>query len=394
MNTFFNSGSSGQSVHRYKPTKALLQFVLISSLFITGSCVTEFLPDIKEEKELLVVEGLISDQLLTYKINLSKSLPFGERSDAIPFTGCIVTISDNFGNLYSLTENKPGTYITDSTKFRGIIGRLYTLHISTNNPDNKISYESYPMEMKPVPPIDSLYYEKIVLKEDLDNFFGIDACQIYLDTHDPQNKCRYYRWDYSETWVLRLLFPVENMTCWVSDSSENINIKNTVAFEDVSIYRHPIIYISNFTDRLKKKYSLEVNQYSLNEIEYSYWEKMQKLTDQTGSLYDVIPSSIPGNIICLEKPDEKVLGFFSVSAVSSKRIFIQDKFKGIVDQYSHCPTDTIYGDYDPPELGISRWVISDIPYPAPRTRILTDDLNCADCTTRGTKTRPDFWIGE
>ena len=52
--------------------------------------------------------------------------------------------------------------------------------------------------MKPVPPIDSVYYEKTVIKEGFENFFGIDGCNIYLDTHDPQNLNKYYRWDFGK----------------------------------------------------------------------------------------------------------------------------------------------------------------------------------------------------
>jgi hypothetical protein len=86
------------------------------------------------------------------------------------------------------------------------------------------------------------------------------------------------------------------------------------------------------------------------------------------------------------------LGYFSVSASSFKRIYIQDNFSGIVDQYPNCIADTIYGDYDPPELYISEWTLIDHPAGrGPRERVLTYKRGCADCTTRGTNIKPDFW---
>ncbi|MBI5010770.1 MAG: DUF4249 domain-containing protein, partial [Bacteroidia bacterium] len=248
-------------------------FIIFLITFLTG-CITPFVPETEEEKELLVVEGLITDQPGINTVKLSKSIPFGKKSEAKPLSGCIVIIRDNEGNIYWLNENTPGNYITDSSKFTGRAGKIYTLFIKTGDGINSLNYKSFPVEMKPVPPIDSIYYEKIVIKDDYLNYGGVDACQIYLNTFDPQNLCRYYRWDFDETWVLRLLFPVTNIKCWVSDTSKTINIKNTAAFDEAKIIRQPVTYISNISDRLLRKYSISVNQYSLSDDEYIHCEKI------------------------------------------------------------------------------------------------------------------------
>jgi hypothetical protein len=357
--------------------------------------VAKFIPVIDEEKELLVVQGLITDKLVADTIKLSKSLPLGQKSAARPVGGCSVSISDSDGSIVSFSETSAGTYVSP-TYFHGVIGRSYILHISINSASGSVNYESNPMEMKPVPSIDSLYYEKTIIEPASGFFKGVDGCQIYLDTHDPENNCRYYRWDFSETWLLRLLFEVPNDTCWISDKSHSINIKSAAAFDEARIKRFPINYISNITDRLRTKYSILVNQYSLNEDEYIYWEKIQNIVEQVGGLYDIIPASVPSNIRCIDHPAEKVLGYFSVSAISSKRIFIKDKFEGIIDQYANCATDTLRGGPDSiPGLGISVWTLWDIPggsFGHPRLRIFTETRGCADCTVRGTDVKPDFWI--
>jgi hypothetical protein len=369
------------------------KFILIIFIVPLGSCITEFIPETNELKELVVIEGLITDQSISNRIKISKSLPLGEKIDARPLTGCIVSITDDSGFVCSLTEGTPGTYYTDSTLFRGRINNKYTLHVALSDGNRLIHYESSAVEMRAVPPVDSIYYEKIVVKEKVDNNFGEDGCQIYLDTHDASNNCRFYRWDFSETWVLRLLFPVDNMTCWISDKSNDIYVQTTEAFSNSRITGFPITYISNITDRLKIKYSISVNQYSLSEEEYEYWKKLKNLTVSVGGLHDVIPSSIPSNIKCVERPDEKVLGYFSVSACSSKRVFIKDEFAGIVDQYPDCIADTIYGEDDSPYLNVSAWTLIDHPRGVgPRERVLTYRKECADCTTRGTNIKPDYWI--
>jgi len=374
-------------------------FIQILALIFLSGCITQFTPETEEEKELLVVEGLITDQPGPYSIKLSKSMPFGKKSEASPLSRCLVRISDNEENIYWLTETDPGTYLSDPVAFRGYAGRSYKLYIDVSNGDRTLHYESNPMEMTPVPPVDSVYYEKTVIKEDFENFGGIDGCQIYLDTHDPDNKCKYFRWDFDETWVLRLLWPVKNIKCYVSDTSKVINIKSTAAFSESRIFRQPVAFISNTTDRLSREYSISVNQYSLSEDEYVYWEKIQNLSDQTGGLYDIIPSSVPSNIFCIENPDEKVLGYFSVSAKSFKRAFIKDDFAGLLNQYPDCPSDTVYGDVEIWGLDVSVWVLADYPpgswgFGSPRIRILTEKRGCADCTTRGTTQKPPYWIGD
>jgi hypothetical protein len=390
-----------------KPMRIVILVILIQ---LISSCITQFIPRTNEDKKILVVEGLITDQPNADTIKLSKSLPLGARSSTNPLTGGAVTISDNLGNSFGLTEVKAGTYVTDPVDFQGVIGQTYTLHINANVDGNIHNYESNPMEIKPVPPIDSVYYEKVTLQGT--NVRGDEeGCQVYLNTHDPTKQNKFYRWEYVETWEFRLPYdPVSNRQCWVSENSEVINIKNTSILDEDKIDRYPLILISNQTDRLKVKYSILVNQYSMNEDEYLYWEKLQNMSEKVGGLYDMIPSSVPSNIYCIDDPNEKALGYFSVSARSSKRIFIKDNFKGLINLYTKCIGDTIFNGDPVPNLNTSAWIIEtgalrpisiinvvgvgilEIVQPPIPYVIVTYTNGCADCTVRGTKTEPAFWI--
>jgi hypothetical protein len=135
-----------------------------------------------------------------------------------------------------------------------------------------------------------------------------------------------------------------------------------------------------------------VNQYSLNEDEYQYWDKLQNMSQQVGSLYDIIPSSVSSNVYCLDNPNEKVLGYFSVSSMSSKRIFIKDHFAGMPDPYSagNCIADTISGGAPLPSgLNSTVWII--ISNLMPPYVVTTYSKGCYDCTVRGTNVEPSFW---
>ncbi|MBI5009585.1 MAG: DUF4249 domain-containing protein, partial [Bacteroidia bacterium] len=317
----------------------LFRSLILSATIISASgCVTKFMPEIDESRELLVVEGMITDQPETNTIRLTKSLPLDKKSSIKPIPGCIVTITDDLNNLWTLKDIGNGYYVTDSLEFRGSVGRTYTLQIHSNGKlPNNYFYESLPMELKPVPPIDDLFWEKEVIEAENEEKMAKEGCTVYLNTRDYSGECQYFRWDYTETWEVRIPYEVTNNLCWATNKSTAILIKNTGILSENIVSRFPVNFISNETDRLEDKYSILVNQYSINEEEYDYWDKMQRMSEQIGSLYDMIPASIQGNIYCVDDPSQKVLGYFSVSAKASRRIFIEDSFSGLVQLYKDCP---------------------------------------------------------
>ena len=136
------------------------------------------------------------------------------------------------------------------------------------------------MEMKPVPPIDSVYYEKVTIAE-ADKWTQLqEGCQVYLNTHDPTNQCEFYRWTFIETWEFHLPYPVPNRICWISANSELINIKDASVLNENMIYKYPLNFISNQTDRLSVKYCMLVNQYSLSKEEFSIGRPCKNLLNR------------------------------------------------------------------------------------------------------------------
>jgi hypothetical protein len=366
------------------------RILLIVSISLIAGCITQFIPETDESSDILVVEGLITDQNRTNRIKISKTMPLGNIVSPKPVKGCVVTITDENNRSYNLREYPDGTYSTDSTRFRGHVGGRYTLWINTGGR----SYISTTMVMLPVPPVDSLYYERVVITESNEYGNREEGCQIYLDTYDPGKQCLYYRWDFAETWEIKIPYNVKNWRCWINRSSDEIHIKNTSIYDQAKVTKYPILFVTNKTDRLKEKYSILVKQYSLSQDEYNYWEKLQNVYENVGGLYDVTPMAIPSNIHNPYNNNEIVLGYFSVSAIAEKRIFIDEQFAGMPYLYNNCPADTIWGGSYVPIEGLNSyvWVIEDNTYnPGNPYRVITYSKECADCTTRGTSVRPSFW---
>jgi hypothetical protein len=83
--------------------------------------------DLKDAEPRIVIEGNVTDQPGPYQVKLTKSVSFSDPNVFPTVTGAQVTISDNAGNVETLTETEAGTYKT--TNLQGVPGRNYFLKV-------------------------------------------------------------------------------------------------------------------------------------------------------------------------------------------------------------------------------------------------------------------------
>ncbi|MBN2519021.1 MAG: DUF4249 domain-containing protein [Bacteroidales bacterium] len=381
-----------------KNLKILL--IIIIPIYI-NTCIDPFYPNIEKYENALVVDGLISNEQKSYSVFLSRTLAFEEIGNK-PEAGAIVTIIDDSGNSYSLneTEKEPGCYVTNPDELKGEIGRRYKLIIETID-GNK--YESAYEELKRCPEIDSIYW-KVEERPSNDLKNPVKGIQIYIDTHDPENNTRYYSWKWEETWVFFTPYRKDTLPnkCWKYDSSRVIQIGTTDHLYKDILKNYPLFYISDKTNKLFYKYSVLIKQYSLTKEAFNYWSQIEGINENTGTLFDPIPTKVPGNISCINNPNLPVIGYFQASSVSSRRIFIsQSDLLGQLSMstgFDYCETITITDQIDdefPAYLNYVEnegWEIyfQEVSGNVLRT-YLTNSISCCDCSITGSPDKPEFW---
>ncbi len=352
-------------------------------------------------KGFLVVEGVVNSGQGATSIKLSRSVPLADSSRVKFETKALVRVEGEDNSSYALTEGVQGTYAAAQLTLKDNV--RYRLYIKTSEGKEYLSDFAKPIK---TPPIDNIRWEQ---PQDL---------TLFINTHDPQNVIRYYKWEYEETWefhsayltqlkylldrnnspyAVDFLYPNQDFnysiaTCWQSEVSNKLLIGSSIKLSKDSIDL-PIQVIPHASWKLSVLYTIKVKQNALSKDGYEFLQRMKKNTESTGTLFDAQPSELVGNIHCKTDASEIVVGFVEVADIQEKRIWIRsseltDWGYGMGCQFREIPNipDSVrsYAGLAPATMGQQTANGGIATYNA------TDWL-CVDCTLRGTNIRPSFW---
>jgi hypothetical protein len=308
-------------------TRKINQFLFLVLVVWALGCTQAYNPPAtKNSNHYLVVDGFINSGPDSTVILLSWTEPLSDSQYKFqPETGAQVTVEGNGSDSYSLAEIVNGQYVAVGLNLNP--QESYRLRILTSNGEQFLS------DYVPVlanPPIDSVNWQQ-----------QPDGLQIYVNTHDPSNQIKNFRWDYTETWEYKSHFETRLMylgngqiayldsttqvdSCWSSAVATNINIASTSRLSQAVVYLRPVTWIPNGSVKLSQNYSILVRQYPLSDSSYQYWTSIQKNNEQLGNIFSPLPTEVTGNIHSLTHPGEPVMGFISAGLVRQLRIFIRN----------------------------------------------------------------------
>jgi hypothetical protein len=388
-------------------TMKKISFLICAILIGVMGCKVPYTPKVTAaNSNILVVEGVIAIGNDATNIKLSRTVNLTSTVTVNPEFNAQVTIESNAGGSYQLYDAGGGNY---SSGYLGLDNTLqYRLRIRTQD---GVEYLSDFETAKATPPIDSVGFT-----------IQPNGLQIYVNTHDPANATRYYRWDYAETWKFHakydsqfvtdgaeLVFRTNQVyTCFANNYSSTIVLGSTANLSKDVIYQQPLTQVVSTSEKLESRYSILVKQYALTKDEYNFWTNLKKNTEQLGGIFDPQPSNINGNIHCTTDPKRPVIGWVPVTDVQYTRIFIDNSslpnswfptypYDCSVDSNLFCrPEGTsclneVEENLIPLNAGnvpLSSIVATGSPAVIGYT---SSSIECSDCTIRGSNVQPSFW---
>jgi hypothetical protein len=130
-----------------------------------------------------------------------------------------------------------------------------------------------------------------------------------------------------------------------------------------------------------------VKQWSLSKEAYLYWYNLKKNNQETGGLYTKQPAMPKGNLYNENDSSEIVLGYFTVSSETSKRIIVEKIPDFKFDDVGLCDANILNGPL-PKKLIF----FVDVLLPDGTTQKGYTYLDCVDCRMHGgVLNKPSFF---
>jgi hypothetical protein len=296
--------------------------VSIYILFILMACVDRVDLNLDGQSNRLVVDGLITDQPGPYTVRLSRSLSFNNSGIVstyfVPEKEADVSILRQIGSgmhRVSLMETEPGVYQTDSASIRGVVGETYSVEIHTA--DGK-TYQSAPETMPATPVLEMITPTLKITNElspttsALKEVWGFD---IAITTSDPAAEANYYRW--KSKGIIEFFTYTDNAGFECFLNYEPLEVQVMISDDKYVNGNQFVKSVGTAPYERTTRFRANIDQYSLTQRAFEFWDKIRVQQANTGSLFDAAPAQITGNISRIDKGgDETVLGYFGASAVS------------------------------------------------------------------------------
>jgi len=387
--------------------------------------------------EVLVIEGTITNELKHQTIKLSKSYRL-EAEESNLVSNATISVNDDLGNSYTFEETEPGIYIS-SIAFAAQTTIKYRLEVIESGITYTSSQESF---IQPTQ-INQLYLERDF------NENNEEGISIYVDTFDPTGNSKYYRYDYEETYkiiaprytplelidleadlpvslflfssnleiqdyLVELVSRQENVSiCYNTVKSNTIIIENTNNFPEDRLDKYRVRFISRDNYIMSHRYSILVKQYVQSSEANNYYNTLKNFSVSENVFSENQVGFLEGNITS-DSNSKKVIGFFEVSPVDSKRIYFNytDEFpdEDLPPYYTRCD-DEIYPllyKVDPLTSEITEsflvnalntgfvYAIDNVGDNLEFTPIdlypfVLVSAACGDCTVLGSTNIPEFW---
>lgn len=336
--------------------RSVICTLLLGFYFI--GCVAPLEETLQQKISVVVVEGTITDlnEYQVVHLNYSKSDSVTGRFGMLPLTGASVEYLVDSSKVITLKETEAGRYLAPSD-FRGEVGHTYQLRFTVKGGSH---YQSTPELMPSAPPIQRVYQQfnpiSLTSNQRLNGIYAA-ANDFYIDWQDPANQHNYYRWDWKiwekqdwchtceSGWYIIYDLDDKNLVedcfsspitnpgyfvndyrcrteCWQILHNFDSNVFDDLYNNGGYIKGRRVAQIPYYQD---KGCLVEIRQMGLTRQAYQYFKQLADQSQNTGGLADTPPTALAGNVKNLNNAQERVVGYFTASAVANSRYWLDRK---------------------------------------------------------------------
>lgn len=305
---------------------SLLAMLLMIGVTVSG-CVEEINFDIEREGGQLVVNGGIYDHNGPFTVELA--LTDEVVTVPKPLRGANVTLIDDNEHSFPYVETDPGVY---SIPIGEVVGRRGdTYHIEIELPDGRV-YRSIP-EMIPQlngVPETILNVGFIQVPSTNGSLLDVPAISILANTELPDHiEPLFLKWDVESVYAFRENEPASAIgppanTCYITRKTDTQTI-NLIRSDELSsnfIENQPLVTKTIIRDQFYIRHVFGVTVSSVSERRYHYWQNVDEIINQSGTIFDAPPATVRGNIINIEDENDFALGYFEAAAKNSAYDFV------------------------------------------------------------------------
>jgi hypothetical protein len=384
----------------------LIALINVIAVALLTTCVERYHPDeMYLRKDILVINAHITDEPGIQTIEISRSSHI-ELPGFQPELDCYIHLLREDGESREFgTSERPGFYTAELDTAFLRMGMLFQLQVITQNGNE---YQSDFDKLRPVPAIDSIYYEvETMTYSGEDN--SVPGIRFYVDFTYDDEAYEYIRWELTETYEFhnpsmdafihinrRTVRPLEGVMnsriCYLTHDLLAVHSLSTKHLSFGSFSKSfDFVFNDKIEQKLLYKYSLLVRQYSVGPEGFHYWHELGQNSQEQGQLFDKQPALLKSNICNIDDENEKVLGFFTMSGVQEARAFAEN-IPGLDNSpyaYYCLPVDNGPGSGSPTY------------FPSYFARATYDGAtvyaqvnhHCVDCREYkgSTELKPDFW---
>lgn len=279
--------------------------------------------------------------------------------------------NNNEMELESLDVGLYGATLGNNSPIQAEIGNAYKIEVITL--DNRV-FESQFDVLDEVIQSESLslgFVDKLVI-DNLDNYVTEEKLQLRISTPIDISKKGGILWEVENVYQITDTPTddrIEMKTCYIT---EPVGRDKVLVLDPSESTVGRVDNLELFTTDINFKFGeglyYLVNQYSLSEAAFEYWQQVKTLTERTGNMFDDPVGEVTTNIFNTSDPSDRVFGFFFATSVDVKRIRVTEEFTGPVTPY--CPPVV----NNPPPFGCPFGI-------------------CCDCLAepQSTTVQPDYW---